>query len=320
MLHCIVLYCIVLYSLSNVHLFFRFWNLGLERYITHSRVIRESQDFSSDHQIAAILYPEGIENATDDFCKPKSVELNLLGSDTDSFCWSVTIPTDNFNTLKRNEIIFWRLMYHFIITHDCCDIDNLCMKTHPLWRYNPDSDRMSNLLEIKSRNRKKLGMFTSERPTSDSFIAKCIFLKSKLYCIMSVSDCQKTRCKGVNREVVKEEMSYSMFENTIKTGSMTYHSMNNFRARKFDIFLENINKKSLSLICQKRFWVSRYISYPHGFHVILKCDYCRQKYSSTDRLSEHDLICMKNPFNLFNDDDDMKHKAILHWTLVNDIA
>ena len=309
------MYCIV-QSLSNDHLFFRFWNLGLERFITHSKVVRESQDFSNDQQIGPILYPEG-SAATDDFRKPASVELNLLGSDTDSFCWSVTIKTDNFNTLKRNEIIFWRLMYHFIIKHDCCDIDNLCMKTHPLWRYNPDSDRMSNLLEIKSRNRKKLGMFTSERPDVDSFISKCIFLKSKLYCIMSVSDCQKTRCKGVNRQVVKEEMSYSMFENTLKTGSLTYHSMNGFRARKFDIFLENINKKSLSLICQKRFWVTRYISYPHGFHIVLKCDYCHQKYSNTDRLVEHDLICLKNPFNLPSDYD-QKDVAITNWILSND--
>ena len=243
-----------------------------------------------------------------------------MGSDTDSFTFHVVIKIDSFNTLKRNEIIFWRLMYRFIMNHDCIDIDNLCMFNHPLWRFNPDVDRRENLLEMKSRNRKRLGKFKSERPTPDQFIAKCVFLRAKLYCMVSVSDCQKKRCKGVNRDVVKEQMDFSDYENTVETGSLTYHSMTNFRTRKFEIFVESITKNSLSLICQKRFWYSRDVSYPYSYIKVLKCNYCFQKYTSTDRLSEHDLICTKNPFiRKDNDNDDQYAARIKNWLSMNTV-
>ena len=52
----------------------RFWNLGLEKMLNMSSIIRESQNFHND-PISEEIYPEG----TADFQKPKSVTLDLLG-------------------------------------------------------------------------------------------------------------------------------------------------------------------------------------------------------------------------------------------------
>ena len=55
----------------------RFWNLGLEKMLNTSSIIRESQNFHND-PISEEIYPEGTQS-TADFQKPKSVTLDLLG-------------------------------------------------------------------------------------------------------------------------------------------------------------------------------------------------------------------------------------------------
>ena len=176
------------------------------------------------------------------------------------------------------------------------DIDNLPAE-HPLFLYNTDEPRCSLLLEIKKMNKKVLGKFTTEWPNPRDFIASVCFLKSKLYAILTVSDYTKKKCKGINRQVVSSSMDYSMYQKTYENESMMYHSQEGFRSRKHDIFLESMTKCSMSIICQKRFWHSRNVSFPHGFSITLKCIYCSQKYTSTDNLAAHDLICKRNPYN-----------------------
>ena len=55
----------------------KFWNLGLEKMLNTNSIIRESKNFMND-PISGELYPEG-EDSTEDFKKPKSITLDLLG-------------------------------------------------------------------------------------------------------------------------------------------------------------------------------------------------------------------------------------------------
>ena len=76
----------------------------------------------------------------------------------------------------------------------------------------------------------------------------------------------------------------------------------------------------MSIICQKRFWVSRNVSFPHGFSITLKCIYCSQKYTSTDKLAEHDLNCKRNPYNSKCDESIRKYveyKKVVRQCIVN---
>ena len=54
----------------------RFWNLGLERMLNINSITAESKNFQND-PICEELYPEGC--SSDEFKKPKSVTLDLLG-------------------------------------------------------------------------------------------------------------------------------------------------------------------------------------------------------------------------------------------------
>ena len=201
--------------------------------------------------------------------------------------------------------------------HRLVDINNLPTQ-HPLYVYNADEPRRSLLLSIKEMNTKILGKFTTEWPNPEDFIASVCFLKSKLYAILTVSDYTKKKCKGINRQIVSSSMNFSMYENTYETESFRYHSQDGFRSRKHDIFLETMTKCSMSIICQKRYWWSRNRSFPYGFKITLKCIYCHQKYTTTDMLADHDLICTKNPYN--SKDDELikayvKHKKFVQQCL-----
>ena len=194
------------------------------------------------------------------------------------------------------------------------DIDNLPTE-HPLFVYN--TDRRSMLLEIKQMNKKVLGKFTTEWPNPKDFIASVCFLKSKLYAILTVSDYTKKKCKGISRQVVSSSIDYSMYEKTYENESFMFHSQEGFRSRKHDIFLESMTKCSMSIIDQKRFWLSRNVSFPHGFSITLKCIYCSQKYTSTDKLAEHDLTCKKNPYNHDLTGKFKEHKKVVQRSIDN---
>ena len=284
---------------------YRFWNLGLEKALTLSAVVKESRDFEANFELLDSLYPESSSeepfggpsvSSKPEFKKPKEAVLDLIGTDTDSYTYSFKISTDSFNSVKRNEIIYWRVMYNFIYKHKSMDIDNLPL-THPLYLYNADEPRYSNLLEIKKKHKKVLGKFTTEWPDPSNFIRSVCYLKAKLYAILTTSDYEKKRMKGITRAVVNSKVDYNLYEHTYQNETMVYHSQVGFRSRKHDIFLESMSRRSMSILCQKRYWVTKNLSYPFGYTITLNCTYCRQKYSSTDKLSDHDLICLKNPHN-----------------------
>ena len=241
---------------------------------------------------------------------PKKISLQILGTDTDSFIWSFRISADEFNTLKRNEIIFWRLMYTFIIKHEFIDIHNLS-RNHPLFIYNPEVERVSQLAKVETKCKQVLGKFKSECPDPSSFIYKCTMLKPKLYCLLSVSDVEKKRCKGIARAVVENDLHFSDFQDVFLTEQPRYDSQVSFRSRKHEIFVETVNKCSLSIQCIKRYWYDKQTSLPFGYPLTMKCTFCKQKYTTTDLMAEHDLVCLKNPFNLPSGKD--REVAIVHY-------
>ena len=83
--------------------FCRFWNLGLEKMFTQANLKKESEYFSTRHDIAkALLPPDELPSAPTIICNRKSsVTLDLLGSDTDSFVYSLRLSVDEFHSLKK---------------------------------------------------------------------------------------------------------------------------------------------------------------------------------------------------------------------------
>ena len=95
---------------------------------------------------------------------------------------------------------------------------------HPLFKYNPEPERLSRLEIVKKKDFKVLGKFKSECSDPTKFLASVVMLRPKLYCLLSVTDDEKRRCKGISKEVVKNEMPFSSFESTFHDETTSYHS------------------------------------------------------------------------------------------------
>ena len=179
---------------------------------TQTNLKKESEYFSTRHDIAnALLPPDELSSAPTIICNKKSsVTLDLMGSDTDSFVYSLRLSVDESHSLKKNEILFWRLMYRFIVQYELIDIHQLSTD-HPLFKYNPEPERLSRLEIVKKKNFKVLGKFKSECSDPTKFLASVVMLRPKLYCLLSVTDDEKRRCKGISKEVVKGKSNSAYF-------------------------------------------------------------------------------------------------------------
>ena len=291
----------------------------MEKMFTKAQLMKESMYLSTRHDICQELLHEHpptssandmTENMPSSVTKSPSVTLDLLGSDTDSFVFSCRISVDKFNTLKRNEILFWRLMYTFIVKYELIDIHQLS-KNHPLYLYNSEPERVVELARVENKCRKVLGKLKSECSDPSQFYASACMLKPKLYCLLSVSDVEKKRCKGISRQVVAESLKFSMYEVTFLNEDSRFDSQRSFRSRKHEIFVETVRKCSLSIQCIKRYWWDKQTSYPFFYPITLPCHFCKQKFTTTDRLAEHEIACLKSPFNI--QDLDERKRAVDHY-------
>ena len=273
----------------------------MEKMFTNAQLLKESRYLSTRHDICQELLheqPPSTSSTTNlSSVTPPSVTLDLLGSDTDSFVFSCKISVDKFNTLKRNEVLFWRLMYTFIVKYEFIDIYQFS-KNHPLYLYNSEPERVIELTRVEKKCRKVLGKLKSECSDPSQFYASACMLKPKLYCLLNVSDVEKKRCKGISRQVVSETLQFSMYESTFLNEESRYDSQRSFRSRKHELFVETVRKCSLSIECIKRYWVNKQTSFPFYYPITLPCHFCKQKYTTTDRLAEHEAICLKSPFNI----------------------
>ncbi len=63
---------------------------------------------------------------------------------------------------------------------------------------------------------------------------------------------EEKKCKGVKRNVVKNEITFEDYKECLFSGNSTYRKMNMFRSRQHNIYTERINKMALLANDDKR--------------------------------------------------------------------
>ena len=89
---------------------------------------------------------------------------------------------------------------------------------------------------------------------SNDSLLLAIGLKPKVYITTSVQQTVK-KAKGVNRNVVKNQMTADDYYQTLKTNQTKYFLQKSFVSRKQRLYLESFKKASLSTLDFKRFWL-----------------------------------------------------------------
>ena len=74
----------------------------------------------------------------------------------------------------------------------------------------------------------------------------------------------KKALKGIGRSVTKNEISFDDYQRTLETGLPQRHVMNVIRSIDHRVLIQNVEKTSLSLWDDKRYWLSQYESVPYG--------------------------------------------------------
>jgi hypothetical protein len=124
-------------------------------------------------------------------------------------------------------------------------------KDHPL--YSPD-------------NKKTLGCMKDEMDGKQ--ISKVICLAPKIYSVLTDDSIIK-KAKGVSSAVVKNEIEFNDYDNTLKTGEAIYKSNTSFRSFDHQLYTIKTEKKSLSAYENKRYLLEDGItSYPYGYYKI----------------------------------------------------
>ena len=186
--------------------------------------------------------------------------LSVLMSDTDSFIFQVEYPPGS----TRN---FYREMLQL---SDWLDFSTFDDENHPLIQNN--LDRKDWLLQRIKDTKGVLGLLKSEMAV-DQHLTHVITLRPKLYCYETTNSLtQKTTCKklckGISKAVIKQQLTFKTYQSVLENEVPTRHAMYNIRSREHHLSIEKVQKTSASLFEDKRFWVSKYHSLPHGHHLI----------------------------------------------------
>ena len=103
----------------------------------------------------------------------------------------------------------------------------------------------------------------------DSIMAECICLKPKAYSYSTFSRygcdeeehlAETKKLKGISRCVVKNKISHSDYRQVIETTLPMRHEMRLIRSKNHLLYIQNLEKTSLSLWDDKRYWINRYYS------------------------------------------------------------
>ena len=79
------------------------------------------------------------------------------------------------------------------------------------------------------------------------------------------------KAKGVSGAVVKNEIEFNDYYNTLKTGEAIYKNNTSFRSFDHQLYTIKTEKKSLSAYENKRYLLEDGItSYPYGYYKIKK--------------------------------------------------
>ena len=83
-------------------------------------------------------------------------------------------------------------------------------------------------------------------------ISEFVGLRSKLYAYKMVEGKEEKKCKGVKKNVVRNEITFEDYKECLFSGESTHRKMNTFRSRQHNIYTESINKTALSANDGKR--------------------------------------------------------------------
>jgi len=161
-----------------------------------------------------------------------NIPYELLYMDTDSFILSVETP-DIYPYLEKNSTYFDNSDY-------------------------PQTHRLHSLT-----NKKVPGKFKDEMPGKQ--IHKFISICPKVYAL-KVDDSEVKKIKGVQRNIVKGEITFSNFEDCLFKNKTLLKTQTHFRTKKHNILTVKQTKLALQLAETKRVWEDDNItSHAYGY-------------------------------------------------------
>lgn len=180
-------------------------------------------------------------------------KLDLLFTDTDSFCFALHCKETYFEAMQKMSPYF--------------DFSN----------YPPQNSLYSK------KHEKALGFFKDELGGKKS-ISKFCGLRSKCYAMLFADKTEKLTCKGVGKTIVKNKMHFSQYLKVLKTNCVLRETFPVIESSNHQISTVQRRKKALSNFDSKRFILPCGIhSYPFGSILISKfkgeCSKCKLKKS-----------------------------------------
>lgn len=98
-------------------------------------------------------------------------------------------------------------------------------------------------------------------------IEEMVCLRPKMYSV-KLADRVKKTAKGVKKDVIDNELTHEHYKDCLFNHEKKRSNMNMIRSRHHELFIESVNKISLSSFDDKRFYVNDVDSYAFGHHLI----------------------------------------------------
>ena len=72
------------------------------------------------------------------------------------------------------------------------------------------------------------------------------------------------KAKGIGRSVTKNEITFKDYQRVLETTLPQRHAMTTIRSKDHNLYIQKLEKTSLSLFEDKRYWLDHYVSVPYG--------------------------------------------------------
>ena len=171
------------------------------------------------------------------FHQPPESKLTVYLTDTDSFIFSVRYRTNSSRDYYRDlgTIIEYLDLASYPLDH-------------PLYASNAD---VPNFATLVKKNKGVLGKMKDELG-GDTFMTQLCCLKPKMYSFKMSNNAEHKVCKGIASNVRNNVLSFASFKEVYETTNPVRHSVKNIRSRAHRLYIESMNKTSLSLFEDKR--------------------------------------------------------------------
>ena len=100
-------------------------------------------------------------------------------------------------------------------------------------------------------------------PAPSSFFSFLFRPKSYAYLTSKAGE-EVKKAKGIGRAVTKNEITFEDYQRVLETTLPQRHAMNTIRSKDHNLYIQKLEKTSLSLFEDKRYWLSHYVSVPYG--------------------------------------------------------